>query len=119
MRFLLIQAGLAALCLAVLAVAPGKAQDAEADDPPRLSREEWLATVEAARRRIDQMRREHRSFLPTAEDEAEEASRRAIEDESLQAGDIVSTSKGLFRFKGRPGSSPKPDDFVPLPKPRR
>ena len=77
---------------------------------------EWLATVEAARRRIDQMRREHKSFLPAAEDDAEEASRRVMEDESLQAGDIVTTSKGLFRYKGRAGSSPKPDDFIPLRK---
>lgn len=91
------------------------AQEA-ADDEPRLSREEWLARVEAARRRIDQMRREGKSLLPAPEDDAEEASRRVMEDDSLQAGDIVTTSKGLFRFKGRRGSSPHADDFVPLGK---
>lgn len=116
MRLVRVRAGFAALCVLVWAVTPGAAQDAATDDEPRLSREEWLATVEAARRRIDQMRRERKSFLPSPQDEAEEASRQVMEDESLQLGDIVSTSKGLFRFKGRPGSSPKSGDFVPLGK---
>ena len=62
------------------------AQSAEEREPPRLTREQWLAEIEASRRRSDQMRIERRSFAPPAptEDEiAREAFQRALEDDSL------------------------------------
>ena len=85
-----------------------RAQD---HDSSQLTREEWQAQVQAARERIELARRQHRSFVPRAlsQDEiAEVASKRVMDDDSLQPGDIVSTTHGLFRFRG----GRTPDDFV-------
>jgi hypothetical protein len=49
---------------------------------------------------------------PTVDEIAEEATRRILEDSSLQPGDIISTNRGLFRFQGDPDKERKPDDFV-------
>jgi hypothetical protein len=117
MKVALFTAGLGALCILVLVGKPGVAQDVVEAPEIRMSREDWLASVEASRRRIDQMRQQHKSFLPAERSAAEEAAdlaRRAMEDDSLQAGDIVTTPQGFFRFHGLPGSVHKPDDFVPL-----
>ncbi|MFT4115663.1 hypothetical protein [Bradyrhizobium sp.] len=90
----------------------------EAPPPPEMSREQWQDTLKASRERATQMRRE-RKGLPiyqqsTAKDLAEEASKRILEDDSLLPGDIVSTSRGLFRFQGSPDRERRPDDFVPV-----
>jgi len=37
-----------------------------------------------------------------------------LTDDSLQRGDIVSTDRGLFIFKGQPDRERRSDDFVPL-----
>src|SRR5258708_3090117 len=117
MKWTRIGKGIVGLGLSVLGWGAGLAQEPADDHEARLSREDWIATVEAARQRIEQMRREHRSFLPaeqTPVDDAEEASRRVLEDESLQAGDVVSTKQGFFRFTGQPGADRNSVDFVPL-----
>lgn len=85
------------------------------EESSEVSREEWLAQVRASRERADLMRRERRNFppyAPTAQEIAEEASRRALEDDSLMPGDIVSTNQGLFQFRGAPGGKRTRDDFL-------
>ena len=37
-------------------------------------------------------------------------------DPSLQTGDIISTTKGLFLFTGRPDEARGPTDFVAVPE---
>ena len=87
---------------------------AAAEDSPEVSREEWRAQVQTSREQTDLLRRQ-RSFVPAAptpEEVAAEASRRAFEDDSLLPGDIVSTSQGLFQFRGVVGRERTRDDFV-------
>lgn len=86
-------------------------------DEPRLSREQWLADIEAARRRIEERRREGRSFAepaPSSVDAAREAFQRILEDDSLRAGDIVATSRGLMMFKGQSSNERSLNDFAPV-----
>jgi hypothetical protein len=86
-------------------------------DPSQMSHEEWLAHVEASRQRIEFMRRQHQSFVPQQPSQneiAEAASKRVLQDDSLKPGDIVSTTDGLFQFRGAAEKQPTPDDFVRL-----
>lgn len=87
------------------------------DDPYETSREEWRIQINAARARLDTMRRERKSLVPrapTPEEVAEEASRRILEDESLRPGDVVSTNQGLFQFQGSHNGERRPEDFVKI-----
>ena len=43
------------------------------------------------------------------------ASELVLNDDSLQLGDIVSTNKGLFVFKGQSDQERRESDFVALP----
>jgi hypothetical protein len=84
-------------------------------DPMQMSREEWKNQVASSRQKAEEARHWRRSFVPqppTAEEVAEEASRRAFKDDSLRPGDIISTNRGFFRFQGFPDRERKPDDFV-------
>lgn len=84
-----------------------------------LSREQWLQRVEDARRRSEEFvanARAH-SLPPLAPEEKEqEAADRAINDPTLQQGDIVSTAKGFVVFVGR-DEEHKPSDFQAAPNP--
>lgn len=107
---------LVVLAFGFLPLQPSAAQD-ESEPDQILSREQWRANVEEARRRIDQMRREGRSFSPPAQSAADarrEMSQRVLEDDSLRPGDIVSTDQGLLIFKGRSSSEPGLNDFAPI-----
>jgi hypothetical protein len=87
-------------------------------------------TVQERRDRIDRAKARVKEFIarakagmsnaPSAEEDEKERARQATErvlmDSSLQLGDIVSTSKGLFVFQGRNDRDRSRDDFVPLPK---
>ena len=106
------------------AILPAKAQEADPqghdqddyDSYATMTREQWLAKVEANRLRLEQMRREGKSMLPpdpTEDEEAEEFSLSALQDQSLMPGDIVSTKRGLFRFIGKVGSPRSQTDFIP------
>jgi hypothetical protein len=104
-----------AICLVALHSTNCAAQEREENGLSEMSREEWQAYVKASRQRAETMRREGRRFvplLPTVDEIAEQASRRILEDDSLQPGDIISTNRGLFRFQGAPDRERKPDDFV-------
>jgi hypothetical protein len=93
------------------------AQDRLSDDPSEIIRDEWQTQIKTAREHLEAMRRERKSLAPrtlTAEEVAAEASQRVIEDESLMPGDIVSTSQGLFQFKGSRNGGRRPEDFVKM-----
>ena len=88
---------------------------AQERDPSQMTREEWNARVKASRELVELIRQQHRSFMPrqpTPEEIAEAASRQVLEDDTLLPGDIVSTSRGLFRFQGAPDRERTPEDFV-------
>ena len=64
-------------------------------------------------KKIDLMRRERKSMVapsPTPDEIAEAASRQVLDD-TLLPGDIVSTTAGLFRFRGSPDRERKAEDF--------
>jgi hypothetical protein len=86
-----------------------------------LTREPWLQRVEDARRRSEEFvanARTQMADLPSSDKEdAEAADQRAMNDPSLQLGDIVSTSKGLLVFVGR-SEEHRPSDFLPAPNPQ-
>jgi len=48
-------------------------------------------------------------------DQEQIASERVLNDGSLEPGDIVSTNKGLFVFKGRSDQERRESDFIALP----
>jgi hypothetical protein len=99
----------------VISSSKGFAQDRVPDYPAEIGREDWQAQVKALQARAEAMRREHRSVgvqQPTVEEIAQGNSRRILEDDSLLPGDIISTDKGLFQFRGSPDGNKKPDDFV-------
>jgi hypothetical protein len=48
---------------------------------------------------------------PTVEEQARRASEQALSDLTLERGDIIVTTKGLLRFKGRSFEPRLPDDF--------
>jgi len=83
-----------------------------------ISRGEWKYRIEQARGRAEQVRREWRLNAPLrrlAVDPPDKvATQRVLNDDTLQPGDIVSTDKGLFEFRGRFGADGHATDFVPV-----
>ena len=75
-------------------------QNDNSDDLPSMTREQWKARIEAAKARIQEMRREGKSFIPPPE---QDLLRRILEDGTLVYGDIVATERGIFQFIGRSG----------------
>lgn len=114
-----------AVLLCPLAASPCAAQNtpespiANEQLQPEVSHQEWLERVQEAKRRAQEAAVEYRThperYTSSAEDEARIASERVPNDGSLQPGDIVSTDKGLFVFRGSADQPPKSEDFVPLP----
>jgi hypothetical protein len=112
------------LVIAWLLLAPAMeclAQELENFPGSALTREPWLQRVEDARRRSEEFvanARTQMADLPSSDKEdAEAADQRAMNDPSLQLGDIVSTSKGLLVFVGR-SEEHRPSDFLPAPNPQ-
>jgi hypothetical protein len=106
----------AALWLLASCSLPCLAEGLSDQDPALMTREQWQAHLKGLRERADVLRLQRRSFAPPPpplqEELAEQASRRILEDESLQPGDVISTNRGLFRFQGSPNRERTPDDFV-------
>lgn len=109
---------LAIVHLAALGPIACPAQELPDGAPVEMSREQWQDTLKVSRERADLMRRERKGLPayqpPSANQLAEEASRRILEDDSLLPGDIVSTNRGLLRFQGSAERARKPEDFVPV-----
>lgn len=97
--------GSVALCGLGLLPIRGLAQEAFEQDPSQISREQWQTQAKAAREHSETIRRERRHLIPqapTAEELAEDVSRRVLEDDSLRPGDVVSTNRASFDFRERP-----------------
>lgn len=86
-------------CAQSWACAPGLAQEDGGD----LTREQWQAQVDRARQRVEQIRREGK-FVdqedPSPQQIDREIAKRALDDEDLRPGDVVSTANGFVRFEG-------------------
>ena len=106
---------LGAGCLAQDATSPPAAEDGV---PLDMSREQWRERVAEAKHRARRLALENRGRLtlipPSAAEEERIASERVLNDESLQWGDIVSTNKGLYVFKGRADRERSDSDFIAL-----
>jgi hypothetical protein len=102
-------------CLAQDATSSPAAEDAS---PPNMSREQWRERVVEAKRRARQLALENRGRImfnaPSAAEEERIASERVLNEYSLQSGDIVSTNKGLYVFRGRPDRERRDSDFIVL-----
>jgi len=100
---------------------PSHAQDINVSEPPPdeqtlITREEWLARVEAARERLRLRRAQGLGPGPAKSDRdvEQENSERVMSDDLLKPGDIVSTNQGLLKFRGQSGEHRNPEqDFVP------
>ena len=96
----------------------GQAMIGDIATQPEMSREQWIAHVQEARRKAKEAAAERRKNfvpeVPSRADEERRASERVLTDDSLQQGDIVSTDRGLFLFKGQPDRERRDADFVPL-----
>lgn len=94
---------------------------AEENPQPEMSRQEWLNTVNEATRRAKQIAIERRLHpelykLPPEDPDAI-ATERALNDESLEPGDIVATKHGFLVFRGKSGEGRRQDEFAPAPAP--
>ena len=72
-------------------------------DEDQSAREEWQAQVDRARQRVEQIRREGKFVVQEnqpGQESAKELARRALDDEDLRKGDVVSTESGFLRFEG-------------------
>jgi hypothetical protein len=92
-------------------------QEADFSDPA-LTPEQWQQRVEDARRRSEEFVANARmnSAIPTPseKEQAEAAGQRAMNDPSLQRGDIIATRQGFVVFVGREEEH-RPSDFLPTP----
>ena len=101
----------------------GLAQEAENLTDATLTLEQWQQRVQDARQRSEAFvanARNRTADPPSSEQEdAEVADQRAMNDPSLQPGDIVATSRGFLVFVGRDKDERRTGDFLPTPNPKR
>jgi hypothetical protein len=99
------------------------AQELEDFPDSSLSSEQWRQRVQDARRRSEEFvaraRTQTADPAPSDRQDAEAADQRAMNDPSLQRGDIIATSKGFLVFVGRDSKERQPGDFLPAPTPQR
>ena len=86
------------------------------DDATSMTREQWRARIEAAKARIQEMRRDGISMAPLPNEEQTERDQlnRIFDDDTLVYGDIVVTKQGMFQFIGKPETPHNPEDFKAL-----
>jgi hypothetical protein len=100
------------------------AQELETFPDSALTKEQWQRRVQDARRRSEKFvasaRTQTSDPLPSDRDreDAEAADQRAMNDPSLQPGDIIATSRGFLVFVGHDSEEHQPSDFLPAPKPQ-
>jgi hypothetical protein len=98
------------------------AQELENFPDSALTGEQWQQRVQDARRRSEEFVANARAQTvdppPSDKEDAEAADQRAMNDPSLQRGDIIATSRGFVVFVGRDSEERQPGDFLPAPKPR-
>jgi hypothetical protein len=100
------------------AAAGEQADDVAASPDSLVTREAWKQRIEQARARAEQARRDWRLNAPlrpfTPDPPEKIATERALSDDTLQPGDIVSTTNGFLLFRGRSGVDGQAADFVPI-----
>lgn len=84
-----------------------------------ISRDAWRLRIDEARKRAEEARQNWRLNAPQRMFEPDPpekiATQRVLNDDTLQPGDIVSTNKGFFLFRGRSGTDEQTAaDFVPI-----
>src|SRR5467141_2196353 len=98
------------------------AQDLENFPDAALTIEQWQQRVQDARRRSEEFVASARTQMANPplsdKEDAEAADQRAMNDPSLQRGDIIATSQGFLVFVGRDNDERQPGDFLPAPSPR-
>jgi hypothetical protein len=101
------------------------AQELENFPDSTLTVEQWQQRVQDARRRSEEFVANARTQTAnpppsgnSGKEDAEAADQQAMNDPSLQRGDIIATSKGFLVFVGRDSEARQPSDFVPAPSPR-
>lgn len=103
-------------CMSMVSV---NAQDLSADvqnfPDATLTEQQWRKRVDEARRQSEIFiaNARSRTSTPPVEDQTKLADERALSDDSLQRGDIVSTSKGFFIYLGRGNSERTSENFSP------
>ena len=97
------------------------AQDLENYPDAALTSQQWQQRVHDARRRSEEFvanaRTQTADLPPSDKADAEAADQRAMNDPSLQRGDIIATSQGFLVFVGRDSEARQPGDFVRAPSP--
>ena len=94
----------------------GQEADEEFSDSS-LTREQWQQRIQDARRRSEEFvanARERPQDPVTPAQQETEAAGRALNDPTLQQGDVISTGKGFVVFVGRDDEH-RPNDFVTTP----
>ena len=98
---------------------PNFSQELQDNPDSELTVEQWQRRVQEARRRSEEFVANDRTNPPdplaSPKEDAEATDQRAMNDPSLQQGDIVATSKGLLMFIGRNHDRRQPEDFLPAP----
>src|SRR6266576_5691033 len=98
------------------------AQESEDFPDSALTAEQWQLRVQDARRRSEEFVAKARTQAadppPSDKADAKAADQRAMNDPSLQRGDIIATSQGFVVFVGRDSDERQPGDFVLAPSPR-
>jgi hypothetical protein len=101
----------------------GHAQEPESVADSTLTREQWQQRVQDARQRSEAFVANARNRTadppPIEKEDAEVADQRAMNDPSLQPGDIIATSQGFLVFVGRDKDERRTSDFLPAPNPKR
>jgi hypothetical protein len=97
------------------------AEEPESSPDSVLTAEQWRERVQEARHRSEEFvanARSHAADPPSSDKEdAIAADQRAMNDPSLQQGDIIATSRGFVVFVGR-YEEHQPNDFLPAPDQR-
>jgi hypothetical protein len=97
------------------------AQESENFPDSALTAEQWQLRVQDARRRSEEFVAKARTQAadppPSDEADAKAADQRAMNDPSLQRGDIIATSQGFVVFVGRDSDERRSSDFLPAPTP--
>jgi primase-polymerase (primpol)-like protein len=92
-------------------------QETEEFPDSSLTREQWQQRIQDARRRSEEFvatARERPQDPVTPGQQETEAAGRALNDPTLQQGDVISTGNGFVVFVGR-DEEHRPNDFVATP----
>jgi lysozyme family protein len=99
------------------------AQQLEDFPDSALTIEQWQQRVQEARRRSEEFVANARTQMANPplsdKEDAEAADQRAMNDPSLQRGDIIATSQGFLVFVGRDSEERQHGDFLPAPSLRQ